>query len=146
MDLYTELGLNMYCPNISHDHRIAIHKDKTKLTECALCSYDVNSRTNFNWICKDHYNISFHKLDDDSENIARELLYKYLPNEMIDIIIYYTNYYKKHIIMPIPIISDSLQHIVSCKYCSEKLLSWVNKNTCDNHMLPRYTLINNRLL
>ena len=147
MNLFTELGLNTFCPNVSHDHRIATAEDNTHLSECALCSYDVNLRTVFNWSCKDYYTISFHKLEDNSVKLARKLLYyNYLPNEIIDIIISYTNYYAKTIMTPIPIISDSLRHIIPCIKCSENLLLWINKNTCDNHQLPRYSLINDELL
>ena len=147
MNLFTELGLNTFCPNVSHDHRIATAEDNTHLSECALCSYDVNLRTVFNWSCKDYYTISFHKLEDHSVKLARKLLYyNYLPNEMIDIIISYTNYYTKTIMTPIPIIADSLRHIIPCIKCSKNLLLWINKNTCDNHQLPRYSLINDELL
>jgi hypothetical protein len=147
MSLLTELGINGFCPPVSHDHRIAIAEDNTHLSECALCSYDVNLRTEFNWICKDYYTISFHKLEDNSLQIARKCLYyNYLPNEIIEKIISYTNYYTKTIITPIPIIVDSLRHIVTCIKCSENLLLWINKNTCDNHALPRYALINGGLL
>ena len=123
--------INKYCPKVSHVHS----KGDSNLdaSKCILCTQNISD---FTWKCNLYFKME--PLEDIKIMLLRKIFTEsidfFLPIELQDIIIKYSTV-KKY--MPIKLDKYGINHMLNCYICSRKFLLWLNKNTCNQHMLPR---------
>ena len=127
--------INRSCPKgVSHSHTTG--NNEKNLNSCDLC----NPSNVFIWRCANYFRKQTIFVNNQQEKALRYALSQsnqyYLPNELQDIIISYADYTIKRLI-DIKLDYSGIDHIMSCRPCSKRLLDWFENNTCNNHVLPR---------
>ena len=131
--------INRICPKgVSHTHGPNVLNNSPNNTSCCLCT-DNLVRKQFHKTCKNFqnevtYSLSKEKLLTLNIIFSREEFW--LPQELRDIIFKKSVY---TILVPIPIKFDKIgiDHMLNCRLCSRDFMIFLNKHSCNNHIIPR---------
>ena len=126
--------INNKCPCTSHTHTTG---NNYMNESCAICS---PQKYNFSRFCSKYYSKKIIYFSNKQEYAFRECLTNlseyYLPTELQDLILTFTDIVETKFIK-IKLNKEGIDHLMSCSDCSYDFVNWLDKNSCNIHILPR---------
>ena len=133
---------NLICPKVSHEHRTSNKPMNKNYFTCMLC-VDNDERKSFVRYC-DNYFSFFPVFTKSAENMARKIftqgpLHLRLPEEL-QYIIFKMCWEKEKKNIPINFDEKGLYHMINCKDCASFIVKYIDYNSCNHHLIPRFCL------
>jgi hypothetical protein len=133
---------NQLCPKVSHEHRTSYNPLNNHYFTCILCVNNQERQT-FVRYC-DKYFSFFPVFTKSSENMARKIftngpLHLQLPEEL-QYIIFKMCWVEKKMNIPIHFNEKGLFHMAKCEDCASFIVKYINYNSCNYHIIPRFCL------